>query len=196
MHADDICLVGQSASQRADLLGLGVERRLQIFERQRKVEDRDIARIRFGGRQSRPRCHSPERGPPRCDGPAKEPGAGVLWQVLERLAHGAVDVEIVDLHGNGIAVGHHCTMNGSKVCLAWATGIGTSTATGAGSFPGRARAQAACRASTDTTRAAAARVLGVRVAACPLYTPSPVSSSDIAVAMNFAGAVAESPKPK
>ena len=32
-------------------------------------------------------------------------------------------------------------MNGWKVCLAWATGIGTSTATGAGSFPASARAQ-------------------------------------------------------
>jgi hypothetical protein len=54
-----------------------------------------------------------------------------------------------------ITVGHHCTMNGLKVCLAWATGIGTSTATGAGCFPAIARAQAACRALTDTIRAAA-----------------------------------------
>ena len=61
-------------------------------------------------------------------------GCGAAW--LERVTNGAVDVEIVQTQGSVVA-GHHETMNGWKVFLAWLTLTGTSTAIGAGQLPGK-----------------------------------------------------------
>ena len=77
MRADDVRLLGQRAVQRADALGLGVERGLEVLEREREVEDRHVAR----GRQ--PRLQSPaaaqgrrDRRCTRARSPAQEPANG------------------------------------------------------------------------------------------------------------------------
>jgi hypothetical protein len=71
---------------------------------------------------------------------------------------------------------------------------GASVASTAAGRPRMSRIQAACRASTDTMRAAAASVARVRFVACPLYAATAVSSSATAVTAKRSGSAVVPPK--
>ena len=144
----------RQAGQGVEPLRLGVEGGLEVLERQCEVQDRRVV----GGGVLRGGGGGQRASAPApaiaMKAAARAEGAHVVYPACCRLA---------------------------VTCSAV---IGSSVGSLAGGLPTIVRIQAACRASTDTTSAAAARLFGVRFAACPLYAATPRSSRVAAAAAN------------
>ena len=95
VRADDGRLGLERALEDAVALGLGVEVRLQLLEREHEVEDRDVARalVLLGARRRRDRREQRDAAHHRAAQKVR-PRAGV--EAVEGLDEGAVAVEIVE----------------------------------------------------------------------------------------------------
>ena len=107
VRADDSRLMGQRAVQGAHPLGLGVERRLKVFEGKREVQNRHIVAGRTRRRRNRgPQREHADRRRPHGGRPAEQPPTGFAGQSRKRLAHRSVRVEVIESEGSGIVGGH------------------------------------------------------------------------------------------
>src|SRR6185312_10378623 len=153
--------------QRADPLDLGVERRLEILERERVVQDRDVA-LRLGRRVGGAGGGQPGRADqPRRRQGAQDSAPRRRSERAERLGERAVAVEPIEAVAHADPFTYPVRRMAAITRAAPSLGL---AAVGAGSSPSRSRIQAACRASTETMVATAASDGLVRFAAWPSST--------------------------
>jgi hypothetical protein len=155
--------LGELPADRAQPLGLAVEGRLEVLERECVVEDRHVRR--GGGTLSPVRNGQSSQQPRAADGRLpQEAGPCVARDPVDRLRDRAVPVELAEGQAG------HQPRNPVWSTAAWtcAAVFGASVASGAGFLPAIARIQPACRASTETILAACASVGFVRFVAWPL----------------------------
>ena len=161
VRADHARLLREAAGQDTEPLGLPVERLLDVLEREGVVEDRLVAAL---GRGLRRRGAHAEQRRPADHGAAQERRPRLAVQDGDRLLERAVPVELA----NGQIMAHLTYPDPFSVAATRSADAGGSDASGAGVTPAIARIQDACRASTETMRAAAASAPFVRFGAWAL----------------------------
>ena len=161
VRADHAGLLGYAAGQDAETLGLAVERLLDVLEREGVVEDRLVA---AAGRGLRRRGARAEQHRPADHGAAQERRARLAVQDGDRLLERAVTVDVAERQ----IAAHWTYPDPFSVATTRFADAGGSDASGAGVTPAIARIHEACRASTETIRAAAASAALVRFGAWAL----------------------------
>jgi len=189
--ADDPRQPGRLAGQRADPFDLGIERRLQVLERERVVQDGDVApRLgrgvggAGGGQPGRADQARRRQGAQHAQSRRRAEGA-------ERFGERAVAVEASEVVAHADPFTYPVRRMAAITRAAPSAGL---AAVGAGSSPSRSRIQAAWRASTETIVATAASDGLVRFAAWPSSAATPRSSRTRAAPAKRSGSVTASPK--
>ena len=161
VRADDARLLGDAAGQDSEALDLAVKRLLDVLEREGVVEDRLVA---AAGRGPRRRGARAEQHRSTHRGAAQERRARLTVQDGDRLLERAITVEVAERQ----IMAHLMYPDPFSVATTRSLDTGGSDASGAGVTPAIARIQVACRASTETIRAAAASAPFVRFGAWAL----------------------------